>query len=516
MKTCTFRILTLLTLVLALYGCGGGGGGDVDNPSSIPAPTITAFAMPATATSRIDVPITAFTATDSVGVTGYIITSSDKAPDPYGAGWTAWAPNKYTFPNAGPQTAYAWARNEKGGVSPSRSVNVVMPSAPVAKAVKGVVKNPAAGDSPLSGAVVKAYLHLAPTTQAGPPSVTVGADGSFSVTGLSAGVSYNLVFSKTGYRDITYFNVTPNTTTETVLPITVRMLSSTTLGQQVNINGYIKDVADYTGFKVTLQYRAGLNATDTSLESMTKATDLNGHFDRSGDYSVPAGIYTAEVVLSFEPKVTLGYVTIYAIPDAPSFNNSQYFQFPRTGVVADTDYKAVLNWGSTTADLDLIMTGPITGSVDRFHVDSTQFAYPAGTNSSNDPTIPGALTDAYLDINSLMHGTDNAPETLTILNKKAGTYSFYVYNASQTGTFASSGANVTLYTGSLSTKRSFTPPSGDGNVWYVFDLNGTTVTTKNLLITSVGDPSGTLPKQVAENAFEEYFLLRSVLNKASR
>ncbi len=59
-------------------------------------PVVTAFVIPATATS-LTVPITTFTATDNIGVTGYLLTETSTTPNAGDSGWLASAPTTYTF-----------------------------------------------------------------------------------------------------------------------------------------------------------------------------------------------------------------------------------------------------------------------------------------------------------------------------------------------------------------------------------------------------------------------------------
>jgi hypothetical protein len=88
-------------------------------------PTVTAFAVSATSTS-LTVPISTFTATDNVGVTGYILTESATAPCAPGGGWSATAPTSHAFPTAGTKTLYARAKDAAGNVSASRSASVTI------------------------------------------------------------------------------------------------------------------------------------------------------------------------------------------------------------------------------------------------------------------------------------------------------------------------------------------------------------------------------------------------------
>jgi C1A family cysteine protease len=94
-------------------------------------PTVTGFSIPSTATS-LTVNITTFTATDNAGVTGYRLTESATAPSASASGWSATAPETYTFSSAGTKTLYAWAKDAAGNVSTSlsRVVGITLPVLP--------------------------------------------------------------------------------------------------------------------------------------------------------------------------------------------------------------------------------------------------------------------------------------------------------------------------------------------------------------------------------------------------
>lgn len=87
------------------------------------APVVSAFTIPTTATS-LTVVVSSLTATDAVGVTGYMITESVTVPTSGAAGWSASAPTTFTFSSAGSKTAYSWAKDAAGNVSASRSATV--------------------------------------------------------------------------------------------------------------------------------------------------------------------------------------------------------------------------------------------------------------------------------------------------------------------------------------------------------------------------------------------------------
>ncbi len=88
-------------------------------------PTITAFTIPSSAT-ELTIPITSFTATDNVGVTGYLVNESATKPSSTASGWSTTIPSSYTFTSEGSKTLYAWARDAAGNVSTGVSDSVVI------------------------------------------------------------------------------------------------------------------------------------------------------------------------------------------------------------------------------------------------------------------------------------------------------------------------------------------------------------------------------------------------------
>ena len=98
-------------------------GDATDFPADSTAPTVTAFSLPATSGS-LTVSITSFTATDNVGVTGYMVTDYATAPSAGDSGWSATAPLTYTCATADIYTLYAWAKDAAGNVSASSSAQV--------------------------------------------------------------------------------------------------------------------------------------------------------------------------------------------------------------------------------------------------------------------------------------------------------------------------------------------------------------------------------------------------------
>jgi hypothetical protein len=95
------------------------------SPTDLIAPVVTAFNIPSASSSLI-APVSSFTATDNVGVTGYLVTESASTPLAGDAGWSATAPASYEFATAGTKTLYAWAKDAAGNVSASLSAQVII------------------------------------------------------------------------------------------------------------------------------------------------------------------------------------------------------------------------------------------------------------------------------------------------------------------------------------------------------------------------------------------------------
>ena len=113
----------------------------VNNPvADITAPVVSTFTMTATAAS-LTVAVASFTASDAVGVTGYLITESAAVPVSSASGWTASAPSSYTFSTAGTATAYAWAKDAAGNVS------AALPTCVTFSTLQAAYDNAAAGSN---------------------------------------------------------------------------------------------------------------------------------------------------------------------------------------------------------------------------------------------------------------------------------------------------------------------------------------------------------------------------------
>lgn len=109
----------LFMLVLFLAGFVANGIVHADTP------VITTFVIPATSNS-LTVPITSFTATDGLAVSGYFVTEADATPSLDNPAWIPEAPATYTFSTYGTKTLYAWVKDAAGNISASLSDSVVV------------------------------------------------------------------------------------------------------------------------------------------------------------------------------------------------------------------------------------------------------------------------------------------------------------------------------------------------------------------------------------------------------
>jgi uncharacterized repeat protein (TIGR02543 family) len=98
------------------------------------APMVTAFAA-TTPTANLNIPITAFTSYDAVGVAGYMITTSAAAPSAAATNWNSTAYTSFTVPSIGVYTLYPWVKDVAGNVSAvfgaPVTVSVVPPTYPL-------------------------------------------------------------------------------------------------------------------------------------------------------------------------------------------------------------------------------------------------------------------------------------------------------------------------------------------------------------------------------------------------
>jgi hypothetical protein len=171
-------------------------------------PNVTSLSIPGTSAS-LTIHINTFTATDNVGVTGYLLNESSTKPSATANGWTSTGPASYTFATAGSKTIYAWAKDAAGNVSASMSASVTValldttaPTVPAgftATAASSTQINltwAASSDPVVTGQTtsgVAGYKVYRNGTQ-----VATTTAVNYSATGLTASIAYSFIVSAYG------------------------------------------------------------------------------------------------------------------------------------------------------------------------------------------------------------------------------------------------------------------------------------------------------------------------------
>ncbi|UFS71487.1 fibronectin type III domain-containing protein [Geomonas sp. RF6] len=121
--------------VTATNAVGTGPSSDFSNtvvPADRVPPVVRGFALPGSASAydgatSVNLPVASFSATDAVGVAGYLITETSSTPAAAAAGWSSSAPTSYAIGTAaGAHTLYAWAKDAAGNVSTPYTATVVV------------------------------------------------------------------------------------------------------------------------------------------------------------------------------------------------------------------------------------------------------------------------------------------------------------------------------------------------------------------------------------------------------
>jgi hypothetical protein len=173
-------------------------------PVDVTAPVITAFDIPATSDALLT-PITTFTATDAVGVTGWFVSENAAHAafsDPNAAGWLGSVPTEFTFAGEGASTLYAAVKDNAGNISLQSSDGCtvtlqtnVAPSAPVISetyaGVDYIVITVDTGSTDTEDGAITTYDLFVD----GSPvdvGVTISEGGTYTFEGLTTDVSVAL------------------------------------------------------------------------------------------------------------------------------------------------------------------------------------------------------------------------------------------------------------------------------------------------------------------------------------
>jgi hypothetical protein len=284
---------------------------------------------------------------------------------------------------------------------------------------------------------------------------TTDADGNYSLGGVRAGTDISVGFSKATYQSVSYVDIVveadQTTTVETVLSIPGSYTGNGT------VSGIIRDAftgAALSGVSVTLRPGMGKRTGDAAADPDT--TDGSGAFSFT---DLPTGHYTAEA--SMDGYIT-GYFTVISLGGQTRSGQNASI----SPVLADGEIRAVLSWGATPADLDIMLDVPKSGHAERLDYNFREVKI-------------GGTVVATLD-NDVLDG--HGPETMTIKPPQAsGTFTLHVLNWTDYEIHKSN-AVVRVYKGeegSSALWKEFYVPNIEGDYWTVFTLNGSSITPVN-------------------------------------
>lgn len=196
---------------------------------------------------------------------------------------------------------------------------------------------------------------------------------------------------------------------------------------------------------VSLAVRAGVNVTSGDIVA-TGQTGTDGAYAMTLD----AGYYTVEMTLE-------GYTTGYFSFQIDG-NESVTAHGSLSPIMSGNTYRVVLTWGASPRDLDSHLCGTAG--------DGTEFSIYFGKKQAyrKDGSEIGNL-----DVDDI---SGYGPETTTFYVDTEGSYYFYVYRYSSSGSLPDSGAKVEVYNGDrLVASYSINPAADDSyRYWNVFQI----------------------------------------------
>jgi len=234
------------------------------------APVVNTFTVTSPSTSR-NIPVTDFTATDDIAVTGYLVTTTATAPAAGASGWSTFPPVTFTVAADGSYTLYPWAKDAAGRVS----------------AVFGTPRNV--------------------TVDATAPSVTINQAAGQADPVKTGPVNFTAVFSEpvTGFTasDVSLFGSTAPGVTVTGIfggPTTYTVVATASgdgaivisLPTGAALDAYSNPSSDSTSTdnSVTLDSTSPTITIDNIVPDPTNAgATVTWHSDDNGTYSVRVG-----------------------------------------------------------------------------------------------------------------------------------------------------------------------------------------------------------------------------------
>lgn len=281
-----------------------------------------------------------------------------------------------------------------------------------------------ANDAPIEGATV--------ATTDGSAETTADASGAYSMT-LPAG-DYVLAVSADGYSSYTTDPITLTSGMDRV--ITFYLVAGG--GGSGTVHGVVTGSQDGEAIEGA--------TVSVDGESISTTTDVDGNYT----LTVPEGNQTLSVTMD-------GYYSneanIFVEPDGDHEKNFVLSPILSGGSGA---MRLVLTWGEEPSDLDSHLKTPA--------IDGTEYHVYFGDHGDST-----SAPYAHLDLDDV---SSYGPETITIYQFESGTYRYYIYNWSGSPAIAGSEAQVQMYDESGLLQTVVVPSTGEGDYWYVCDIDG--------------------------------------------
>ncbi|RII26812.1 MAG: hypothetical protein CXR31_10435 [Geobacter sp.] len=443
------------------------------------APVVGTFTLPATATS-LTVPVSSFTATDNVAVTGYLITTSATAPAASATGWTATAPTSVTAV-AGSNIFYAWAKDAAGNVSPAKSatVTVTLPdtTAPVVSAftlpaTSTSLTVPVSSFTATDNVAVTGYLinkvATAPAASAtgwtatAPTSVTAVA-GSNTFYAWAKDAAGNVSPAKSATVTVTLPDTTAPVVSAFTLPATSTSLtvpvSSLTATDNVAVTGYLITTSS------TAPAASATGWTATAPTSVTAVAGSNTFYAWAKDAAGNVSLAKSATVTVTLPDTTVPVVSAFTLPATSTSLTVPVSSLTATDNVGVTGYlittsstapaASVIGWTATAPTSVTAVAGSNTfyawakdaaGNISAAKSASVSVTLPPVADTTAPVvsafTLPATSTSLTVPVSSLT-ATDNVAVTGYLITTSATAPA-----ASSTGWTATAPTSVTAVAGS--------------------------------------------------------------------
>ncbi len=280
------------------------------------------------------------------------------------------------------------------------------------------------------------------------------ADGTFTIINIIPG-TYKLTVSKSGYYTATQYISLTSTKINNYCS-TIELIPNTYTGFG-SAKGNISDSVTGDGVEgLKLRVRRGMNTKTGSVVATLKSGEDGAYVVES----LTSGQYCVEVIDqrdTEEEKYLTTYFNIKVLGGRTISNQNATV----STTLDESQLRIVLTWGIRPLDLDSHLLGPKS--------EGGEFHIYYGNKSYREEEIK--IADLDLD-DRVSYG----PETTTLYNPVNGTYIFYIYNFSGNPAITTSGASVSVYTGSSNEPAYvfYVPTTGSGRHWTVFTYNSIT------------------------------------------